>query len=288
MGSGKYQLRDGERVDTSFSRLLLYGLPRSASLRRRTDIRYVNDSTPVPAAPPADPPAPVAPAPDPTPAPAADPAPAPAPEPVPEPAPAPPPEAAPAVEPSPLPPPPDAEPDSNPDPAFTPADDEAILRLKAENKSWAQIGEVVKGKEKNELRDRYKELMAKNGGSTAQAATSPTSESSNGMAIDGGGARSGGGKKEKGQAGKGKAKGEAVGVKEQGMRMEAGEGRLLSQRPVIYMDENDELSIDELRYAYDQYAKYEDQKWTQMASKIFDKTGKRIDPEVLKSKFVNA
>ena len=218
--------------------------------------QYVTGSTPVPAAPPADPPAPVAPVPAATPAPAADPAPAPATEPAPapatEPAPAPAPEAspapeAPAAEPSPLPPPPEAEPDSNPDPVFTQADDEALLRLKAENKSWAQIGEVVKGKEKNELRERYKELMAKNGESTAPAAAGPTSESSNGTANDGGG-RSGGGKKEKGQGGKGKAKGEAVGVKEQGMRMEAGEGRLLYQRPVVYLDPDDFLTLDEVCY----------------------------------------
>lgn len=103
----------------------------------------------------------------------------------------------------------------------------------------------MKGKEKNELRERYKQLMAKNGGGTAPAAASPTSESSSGTAVGGGG-RSGGGKKEKGQGGKGKAKEEAAGVKEQGMRMEAGEGRLLYQRPLVYVDENDDLSLDEV------------------------------------------
>ena len=90
--------------------------------------------------------------------------------------------------------------------------------------------------------------MAKNGGSTAPAAAGPTSESSNGTAVDGGGGRSGGGKKEKGQGGKGKAKGEAVGVKEQGMMMEAGEGRLLYQRPVVYLDPDDVLTLDEVCY----------------------------------------
>ena len=39
MGQGKYLLRDGEQVDTSFSHLLFYGLPKSRTLRRKTDIR---------------------------------------------------------------------------------------------------------------------------------------------------------------------------------------------------------------------------------------------------------
>ena len=106
----------------------------------------------------------------------------------------------------------------------------------------------MKGKDKHELRERYKALMAENGGSTAPAAASPTSESSSATTVDGGGGRSGGGKKEKGRGGKGKAKEEAAGVKEQGMRMEAGEGRLLHQRPLIYIDEDDDLSLDEVCY----------------------------------------
>ena len=203
--------------------------------------QYVIDSTPVLPAPPGDPPAPVAPAPAPVPAPAA----VTAPDPEPAPAPAPTPEAAPAADPSPLPPAPEEAPDQNPDLVFTPADDEAILRLKAENKTWAQIGEVVKGKDKHELRDRYKALMAKNGGGTAPAAASPTSESSSSTAVDRGG-HNGNGKKEKGKGGKGKAKEEPMGVKEQGMRMEAGEGRLLYQRPIVYLDDDDVLSVDEV------------------------------------------
>lgn len=40
--------------------------------------------------------------------------------------------------------------------------------------------------------------------------------------------------------------------------------------------------------AYDLYVQYEGRKWNLIASKLFDKTGKRIDPDVLKGKFVDA
>ncbi|KAG6989912.1 hypothetical protein G7Y79_00061g092990 [Physcia stellaris] len=228
MGGGKYVLRDGEAVDTSFSHLLFYGLPRSRTLRRKTELKYVADTAPAPAAPPAAPPAP-------------------APAPVPEATPAP--EAAPAAEPVPdLPPAPEVTPEPAAD--FSAADDEAILKLKGENKTWAEIGEVVKGKDKNELRKRYKELMAKNGGSAAPAPASPSSEARK--------------------------------------KMEEGVGTALqTERPIVYIDEEDGLNIEDLQLAYDLFVRYEGRKWALIASKLFDQTGKRIDPEVLKAKFTD-
>lgn len=163
---------------------------------------------------------------------------------------APAPEAAPAAEPVPdLPPAPEAAPE--PAAGFSATDDEAILKLKGENKSWAEIGEVVKGKDKNELRERYKELMAKNGGSAASAPATP-SEAGTAAATTGGGESSGGwAKKEKGKGGKGKQKAEAAGVKEQGKKMEEGEGTALqTERPVIYFDEADGLSIEDVSRRY--------------------------------------
>ena len=80
--------------------------------------------------------------------------------------------------------------------------------------------------------------MAKNGGSAAPA----PSEASTAAAVGGGEA-----KKEKGKGGKGKQKAEAAGVKEQGKKMEEGEGTALqTERPVIYFDEEDGLSIEDV------------------------------------------
>ena len=36
--------------------------------------------------------------------------------------------------------------------------------------------------------------------------------------------------------------------------------------------------------AYDMYVHDEGRKWTKIASRIFDKTGKRVDPKVLKER----
>lgn len=88
--------------------------------------------------------------------------------------------------------------------------------------------------------------MAKNGGSLAPAAASPNSDAGGAAA---GGADAAGGKKEKGKGGKGKQKGVAVGVKEQGKKMEEGEGAALqaeAKLPIIYFDEDDGLDLDDV------------------------------------------
>lgn len=42
--------------------------------------------------------------------------------------------------------------------AWTPLEDAALLGLKAQNKSWKEIGEIILGRDKDELLNRYKEL----------------------------------------------------------------------------------------------------------------------------------
>ena len=89
--------------------------------------------------------------------------------------------------------------------------------------------------------------MAKNGGSAAPAPASPSSEASTAAAAAGGG----GAKKEKGKGGKGKQKAEAAGVKEQGKKMEEGEGTALqTERPIVYIDEEDGLNIEDVSCRY--------------------------------------
>ncbi|MCJ1407071.1 hypothetical protein MMC19_001141 [Ptychographa xylographoides] len=57
-----------------------------------------------------------------------------------------------------------------------------------------------------------------------------------------------------------------------------------SIRPIIKVEAGTELSLDEIVYLYRSYEFYEKLKWTQIASKFFDKTGKRISEEELKDK----
>ncbi|KAI4096395.1 MAG: hypothetical protein LQ339_006983 [Xanthoria mediterranea] len=55
-------------------------------------------------------------------------------------------------------------------------------------------------------------------------------------------------------------------------------------RPIIYIEENDPLGVEELSTLYHMHMGFEEQRWIRMASKFFDQTGKRIEPEWLKAK----
>ncbi|KAI4225643.1 MAG: hypothetical protein L6R36_003759 [Xanthoria steineri] len=55
-------------------------------------------------------------------------------------------------------------------------------------------------------------------------------------------------------------------------------------RPIIYIEENDPLGVEDLSTLYHMHMGFEEQRWIRMASKFFDQTGKRIEPEWLKGK----
>lgn len=120
---------------------------------------------------------------------------------------------------------------------WTQADDEILMKMKADKKSWAEIGEVVKGKDKNELRERYKELLEKQGGAAS------AQQASQSKAV-------GTGEKETGKKGKGKGK-EGKGAGKGG---DGGKGKHMisddppnNGRPRIYFDEEDGLDIADVR-----------------------------------------
>lgn len=95
-----------------------------------------------------------------TPAPASDPAATPAATPAPE-APKPEEAAKPAE---------DAKPAEAPAKApFTPAEDVALLSLKAQNKSWKNINEVLVGRDLDEMKSRFKEIGPAQGGQGGEA-----------------------------------------------------------------------------------------------------------------------
>lgn len=81
---------------------------------------------------------------------------------------------------------------------WCPADDVAILSLKAKNKSWNEIAAVLVGRSKNELRLRYKEIAPKE--ATGVPASTGGNAGNDGQAKNG---------KQKGQGGK-KGKGKQV------------------------------------------------------------------------------
>ncbi|KAL8823029.1 MAG: hypothetical protein Q9191_006248 [Dirinaria sp. TL-2023a] len=248
---------------TSFASLLFYGLPRQNRDRHGRRIVSLPVTSPVPQdGVPTRPPPPAVAVPAKVPAPETNKAPEA--EKAPEPASA----AAPA------------EPEKGA--AWTQADDETLMKMKADRKTWAQIGEAIKGRGKNELRERYKELLEKQGGD-AKAADAAKSMASNAEGKETG-------KKGKGKEGKGVGK---AGDEGKG-KHKVIDGPPDNGRPKIYFDEKDGLGIEDVRplalsimlmktlFALSE--QYQARKWAYVSSKFFDKTGKRVDPETLRKK----
>ncbi|KAL9002153.1 MAG: hypothetical protein Q9188_004902 [Gyalolechia gomerana] len=219
--------------------------------------------------------------------------------------------------------------------AWTPAEDFALISLKGQNKSWKEIGDVLVGREKDELRLRYKEIGGAGPGEGGEAgkggkATAAAAQSNEGKGLG----------KQKGDVGK-KGKGKHGDTKEEGEKDEPAEdapglgtaaattsaalvnpneavmadktdskikgilkrgsdgafqfenvkiaegATSINGSPIIYIEENDPLDIEELSYLYNMNCAFEEQRWIRMASKFFDQTGKRIEPEWLKEKLKN-
>ena len=111
------------------------------------------------------------------------------------------------------------------------------MKMKAESKTWAQIGEVIKEKDKNDLRERYKKLLEKQGGE-AKAHDASKSNASGNEGKDTG-------KKSKGKGKEGQGVGKA-GDKGKG-KQEVMDGPPNKGRPKIYFDEKDGLSLEDVR-----------------------------------------
>ncbi|KAL9582233.1 MAG: hypothetical protein Q9203_005582 [Teloschistes exilis] len=250
---------------------------------------------------------------------------------------------------------------------WSPADDVALLSLKAQNKTWNEIADILVGRTKNELRLRYKDI------GLSQATAGPAS--TGGIAVNDGQPKNDNQKGQGGKKGKGKqvsmvegqqgeasalASGpapgpapvyqqaipptpvyqgrsvgapvsqqapasataapfvwprpptvrlvdheEAVVVTQRDLRIKGllrrgedneiqfdnvtvPEGATeLNGAPIIYLDDYDPLNMDDLSYLYDMKCKFEERIWNWMASKLFDQTGKRIEPEWIKEKLQN-
>ena len=175
---------------------------------------------------------------------------------------------------------------------FTPAEDVALLSLKAQNKTWKEIGDVLVGRDKDELRNRYKEIGGANGGGGSEAAKEDNGAAAAAQSNEGKGKqgkqKGDGGKKGKGKQGENKAEDtkdapaataaaaptvtpaapinakEAVvanknNAKIKGILRRGSDGAFqiedaripegastLNGSPIIYLDENDPLDIEEV------------------------------------------
>ncbi len=106
------------------------------------------------------------------------------------------------------------------------ADDDALVKMKADKETWAEIEEAVKGRSRDDLKARYRDLMVKKGAEAEKSeASSPESK------ID---------------VKKGKGKGrEGRKVKE---TQESNGGPPNNGRPpLIHFNEKDGLSVEDVR-----------------------------------------
>ena len=156
-------------------------------------------------------------APERTPKPAPEPAPEPTPKSAPEPAPKP------ASEPAPEPAPGPAGEIEKPA-EWTQADDDTLIKMKEEKKTWAEIEGAIEEKERDAIKARYKELMSKKSVETSQAeADSPESK------IDI-------------RKGKGKGKEERKSKEVQDTK----DNPPNNGRPLIHFDQGDGLTIEDV------------------------------------------
>ena len=107
---------------------------------------------------------------------------------------------------------------------WTQADDHTLIKMKGEKKTWAEIEGAIKGKERDAIKARYKEIMSKKSVETPQAeADSPESK------IDI-------------RKGKGKGKEERKSREVQ----ETKDNPPNNGRPLIHFDEGDGLTIEDV------------------------------------------
>ncbi|KAL9039084.1 MAG: hypothetical protein Q9214_005020 [Letrouitia sp. 1 TL-2023] len=200
--------------------------------------------------------------------------------------------------------------------AWTPLEDAALLGLKAQNKSWKEIGEIILGRDKDELRNHYKEL---NPNATAEGGKDKGNSVDGAKDVTGGSNKGGKGKKGKGA---GEQKGQAKNDEPtDGAGEQAAKGPVLAGKPgsnikgilkktedggtelihieidaeateidgcpIIYIDTDEELTLDDYDRFYDMLQAFEEHKWLRMVSRFFDITGKRVEPEYLAEKMKN-
>ncbi|MCJ1426046.1 hypothetical protein MMC29_003948 [Sticta canariensis] len=208
-------------------------------------------------------------------------------------------------------------------PAWTDVQDALLLGLKAlGNKTWKEIGKLFEGKDTEDLRERYAELTTVPKGETKvdavveeEKTTNTTDEETEGKNDkkskkknkkrgdtaetndQEGNDEAVPGKKKKDKHGqdnqpKGILKPDEA-TQEQSSEVAPGQpsdnGAQLNYKghPLITFDANDGLSPRELLYLSNLHERLEQEKWLQLASKLFDKTGKRVPSCVLREKFAS-
>lgn len=189
---------------------------------------------------------------------------------------------------------------------FTAEQDALLLKLKGEGTTWAKIGVEI-GKTKGQVQGRYKELTkageggAKNVGEqkAAQDAAKDGQVNHQAGVIVGGDEeqktannKMQSGKGKKGQKERGvhqKKSAEASIGKEQDIPAVKSDSKKYSAanegRKINKLKADDLFSIDDLRVLAEEKLKDDDDCWLRLASRLYDRTGKRVHPDQVQNKF---
>lgn len=162
--------------------------------------------------------------------------------------------------------------------------------MKAEGKTWAEIGQAVGGRSKNTVNNRWKQLTKGDGGDGGAKKESGADAKDKGKADS----KNGDGGKEK------KAEDKKVGKKEAKVADEkkpsaktapskassksSSEARFTKGEWMTLM-EDDLFSFGELQCLSELLVQDDRQRWLRIASRFSDKTGRKVHPEDIRDKF---
>jgi hypothetical protein len=180
------------------------------------------------------------------------------------------------------------------DAPFTTEDDETLKRMKAENKTWAQIIEGL-GRSKHVLQARYKEIKDDGGGNNTKL---DEKKDNNKKGNNNGGEtkkdNATNNKKENEKAEKADKKAEAAPAKPASAKAPSakapsvarsdGQARFTMQEWMT-LQEDDVFSFGELQCLSELMLRDERQRWMRVASAFYDRTGRRVHPEDVREKF---
>ena len=159
---------------------------------------------------------------------------------------------------------------------WTPEQDATIKAMKAEGKTWAEIGAAV-GHSKSTVQGRYKQLQNADAGDAAAVKKDEGGEKKDDKAKKDGGDD----KKDK------HADKPAKGDKKAPTKAESTHGSTVrfGMNEWLTLQEDDTFSFGELQCLSEIVMRDEGQRWLRIASAFADKTGRRVHYETVRTKF---
>ncbi|KAI9768647.1 MAG: hypothetical protein M1835_006835 [Candelina submexicana] len=169
----------------------------------------------------------------------------------------------------------DPAPEEPKEPTFTADEDANLLKYKGDNKSWKEISVLMDGKAIYQLKNRFKELKITES-AEKKAAEKAEAEKKEEEA-----------KKEAAKEVKAKEKQEKKEKKQKEKKEstkpeETEKATEVVKEKVVYVHATDKFTKDELIFMNGIAQRWDGKKWVDIASRLFDKNGKRVEPSDVK------